>query len=137
MCIFSNKIESFEIVTLHESGMRYTCEYEIVKKDGKAEISLYGIKYSREEDRRALEKRVLCDEKTVLDVLNKCGVLSWDGFNGPHPKNVLDGKMFNLKAAVNGDKQIYATGSQNFPRHYRDLTDWLYEILHKEDETKQ
>lgn len=122
-------IVSFEIVTLHTSGMRHVTEYEIVQKDGQAEVSQYAIRFSKEEDRRLLEKRAVCSIADILKLLNDCRLLSWDGFNGPHPKNVLDGTMFTLKAVVNGDRKIFAEGSQNFPRHYRDFTDGLYEIL--------
>ena len=39
----SKKIESFTIVTLRETGMRGSTEYEIVMKDDKAEVSFYWI----------------------------------------------------------------------------------------------
>ncbi|MBQ7542126.1 MAG: hypothetical protein IJT44_07545 [Clostridia bacterium] len=123
------EIVSFEIVTLHTSGMRYTGETEIVMKDGKAEVSQYGIRYSQNKDRRVLEKRAVCDEPKVLKLLNDCKLLSWDGFNGPHPKHVLDGTMFTLNAIVNGNQKIHASGSQSFPKHYRDFTDGLYNIF--------
>ena len=130
MGLFNNRIESFEIVTLHTSGMRHVCEYEIVMKDCNAEVSLYDLKFSQDkDDRRVLRKRAVCDEEKILKLLNACSLLSWNGFHGKHPKGVLDGTMFNLKASVNGGTQIYADGSQNFPRHYRDFTDALYEIL--------
>ena len=42
------EIVSFEIVTLHMSGMRYTGEIEIVMKDGKAEVWQYSMsKYGK------------------------------------------------------------------------------------------
>lgn len=129
-------IDSFEIVTLHESAMRYTIEYEVVIKDGEAEVSQYWIRYVKDEDKRQLEKRTVCSVETVLKLFNNCKLLSWDGFDGPHPKGVLDGIMFTLKATVNGNKKIYATGSQNFPKHYREFKDGLYDILNsKKDNT--
>ncbi len=121
----SGKIVSFDTVTLRESGMRYVIEYEILMKADHAEVSRYGIRFARNEDQRILEKRAVCSTDTVLELLNKCRILSWDGFNGPHPKNVKDGIMFTLKATVNEGKKIYATGSQNFPKHYRDFRDGL------------
>ena len=126
----SDRIATFEVVTLRVSTMRYVAEYEIVMKDGKAEVSRYSIRFTQSEDERVLEKRVTVDEAYALKLLNDCGVLSWDGFHGAHPRGVADGTMFNLRATVNGGTRIYATGSENFPRHYRDLTDGLYEILH-------
>lgn len=123
----SDRIENFEVVTLRVSTMRNVSEYEIVMKDGKAEVSCYSIRFTQSKDERVLEKRVSVDEAEALKLLNDCGVLSWDGFHGSHPRGVTDGTMFNLHATVNGGKKIYATGSQNFPRHYRDLTDGLYD----------
>ena len=42
--VSDGRIVSFDKVTLRESGMRYTVEYEIVTKDGIAEVSLYSIR---------------------------------------------------------------------------------------------
>lgn len=123
------RIVSFEIVTLHISGMRGAYEYEILPKEDKAEVSQYSIRYVEGEDQRVLAQRAHCDKERMLGLLNDCNFLSWDGFYGSHPKGVLDGIMFTLTATVNGDRTVKANGSQNFPRHYRDFTDALYEIL--------
>ena len=76
-----------------------------------------------------LEKQVSVSNAMVLKLLNECKLLSWDGFCGKHPRGVMDGMMFSLNAVVNGDKKIRADGSQNFPKHYWDFTDGLYEML--------
>lgn len=128
-----NKIESFEIVTLHTSGMRFTTEREIVMRDGEAEITEYAIRYNEGETIRVPQAQVTCSAQQVLQLLNDCRLLAWDGFYGPHPKHVLDGTMFRLTATVNGDQTIRANGSQNFPRHYRDFTDGLYALLHPDN----
>ena len=130
--MFGNKnkmIGSFSIVTLRETGMRGSTEYEIVMKDDQAEVSFYWIKYLQGKDSRELDKRAVCSKDTVIRLLNDCDILSWNGFVGKHPKGVLDGKMFTFDAIVDQDEKIYAHGSENFPKHYRDLTDGLYEIL--------
>ena len=123
------KIESFEIITLHTSGMRYSADYEIVMKGDAAEVSQYQIRHRYPENERILEKRVSVSNDTMLTLLNNCKLLSWDGFHGKHPRGVLDGTMFSLNAVVNGGIKIRADGSQNFPKHYRDFTDGLYEML--------
>jgi len=130
MGIFSfNKIKSFETVTLYTCGMRHVSEHEIVSKDGKAEVSLYAVEHSGGEKKLRLIKRAVCDEAAALKILNDCRLLSWDGFYGSHPKGVLDGTMFRMNAKVNGGREIYASGSQNFPRHFWDLSDWLNNVL--------
>lgn len=128
----SDRINTFDMITLRMSGMRFVTEHEIVMRDGKAEVSLYGIRYGQNKDERILEERTVCDQSIVLGLLNDCGLLSWDGFHGSHPKCVKDGIMFTLKAIVNDGKTIYATGSENFPKHFRDFTDGLYKLLKAE-----
>lgn len=126
----NKEIVSFEIITLRESGMRYTVEYEFKQNDGQAEISEYGIRYIQGGgEERVPSRRAVCDTAKVLALLNRCEMLSWNGFNGPHPKDVLDGIMFRLSASVNGGVRIYARGSENFPAHYGDFKDGLYELL--------
>ncbi len=124
------KIDSFETVTLRESGMRCTTEYEIVRKGDAAEVSEYSIRYDGSVDRRVLEARAECPIGDALMILNDCKTGSWDGFHGKHPRGVLDGIMFSFRAGVNGGEVIKADGSQNFPRHYREFRDALYKILH-------
>lgn len=126
------KIDSFEKITLNLSGMRYMTEFELLMKDGKAEVSQYGFKFVPGKDQRVLQKRVTCDAQTALELLNGCNVLSWDGFYGAHPRGVKDGTMFTLKATVNEGKSIYASGSQNFPRNFDEFTDGLHKILSDE-----
>ncbi len=123
------KIDSFEVVTLHESGMRFVHDIEIVMKDGKAEVTQYGFRFEPNGDRRVPEIRAVCGEEIILRLLNACGLLSWNGFHGPHPKDVLDGIMFSLDAKVNGGVEVSAEGSQNFPKGYHEFRSELYEIL--------
>lgn len=123
-------IESFTRITLRTSGMRFTEEYEILMQGEKAQVSQYGIRYNGKADERELLHRALCSPERVLELLNRCQLLKWDGFRGAHPKGVLDGIMFTLTAMVNGEQRIRAEGSENFPKHYREFTDGLYAILH-------
>ncbi len=124
-----SKVTSIEAVTLRLSGMRFIIEYEILTKDGKAEISLYNIRFCDRKDTRILEKRVVCGLDEALKLLCDCRVLSWDGFHGAHPKYVKDGTMFSLDAALNGDVRVRADGSENFPPKFREFTDGLKSML--------
>lgn len=128
-------IESFEIVSLRTFGMRYAAEYEIVMKTNQAEVSEYAIIFMQGKDERRLERRAVVGEDEILNLLNACKVLSWDGFHGKHPVGVKDGTMFSFKATVNGGKTVCADGSQNFPKHYRDFTDALNKMLALGEET--
>ncbi len=127
-------IDSFEMVTLSTRGMRCADDYEIVKKDKTAEVSQYKISYREGKDERILMRRAAVGENDILQMLNNCSILSWDGFHGKHPRGVKDGIMFSFSATVNDGKMIKADGSQNFPKHYRDFTQALHDILSNEIE---
>ena len=127
-----SKIETFSIVTLRESGMRGSTEYEIVMNDDKAEISFYWIKYTQGKDCRELDRRAVCSKDTVIRLFNDCDIMSWNGFAGKHPKGVLDGTMFTFTATVNREEKIYAHGSENFPKHYREFVNGLYGMIRTE-----
>ncbi len=123
------KIVSVEEFVLHESGMRAMQEFEIALEDGQATVSLYGFRFGEGKRTRELERRATCGAEEALNVLNRCGVSSWDGFDGPHPKGVLDGTQFSLRARFNGGLSVSASGSENFPPHYRELMDWIYDLI--------
>lgn len=125
-------IDSFEIITLRESGMRGSVEYEITAgEDGTAKVAFYWLRWNSDagKDERILDKSSVVPASDIVSTLKKCHVGSWNGFDGPHPKHVLDGIMFRFDAIVNGGDKITAKGSQNFPKGYRDLTDALYNWL--------
>ena len=125
----AEKITSFEIVTLRLSGMRFTTEYEIVMKGKESEVTEYEIRYEKNENKRVPERKTVCSADKVLKLLNDCELMAWDGFVGNHPKDVRDGIMFSLKATVNDNRKIYAHGSENFPKHFREFRDGLKALL--------
>lgn len=125
------KAASFETLTLSISGMRAQVEYEIKNLGAEAEVSEYMYYCASEGFERRLEKRATCPAETALAALNDCGVPSWNGFSGKHPRGVLDGEMFRLEAVMDGER-IRADGSQNFPEGFRELRGWLYKTLNGE-----
>ena len=127
-------ITDFELFSLNETTMRASYVYEIVRKGELAEVSLYDIMYINEEDKKQLRNRTVCTAAEIIGMLNSCGVLSWNGFVGNHPRGVSDGKMFRLSAVVNGGLTVSANGSENFPPHYRELIDSLYMILNRNED---
>ena len=98
------QITSFSEIRLKVSGMRLTEVYEILCCGDDAEVSQYWLSYKNHEDNYNLQKHVTVPAADVIDVLNQCGILKWDGFRGKNPPN-------------------------NFPKHYRDFTDVLYRML--------
>lgn len=122
-------VDSVESMTLTLHGMRGTNIYEITEKDGKTELCRFTRVYSNGKDVRRLEKSVICDTESFVELVNNCGIISWDGFHGKHPKNVRDGIMFDFSATVNGGQKIHADGSENFPKGYREFVCELDKIL--------
>lgn len=122
-------VTSLESLTLHLSGMRVTEEYEILPSEGGYTLSRYEMVYGEGTAKRRLTDSAACSSEEVLALLNDCQVMKWDGFDGPHPKGVLDGTMFRFDACVNDGKSIQAQGSQNFPKHFHDFEQGLYALL--------
>ena len=122
-------IESFETVTLRLSGMRGSTVYRIQCEGEESVIGQYTVRYAEGSDTLVpeYEKRVPTEE--VLETFARCGVAKWDGFNGKHPRGVLDGLMFRFEAVVNGGITLNANGSQNFPKGFREFRDYLYGVL--------
>ncbi len=123
------KISSFNKILLRLSGMRVTEEYEIICKENRAELSLYVFYYTNGEEERRLKKRAEPDIERIINLLNNCKVIKWDGFVGKNPPGLLDGTMFRFEAEVNEGMRIYASGSNNFPKHYREFTDCLHNMF--------
>ena len=123
------EIRFFETINLRISGMRVTQEYEILCRGGETEILLYQIFYANGKDERRLEKSAVVKTEEMLETLNSCGFSGWNGFKGEHPKNVSDGDMFRLEAVINDGEKIYAEGSANFPKGYREFVKKLNKLL--------
>ena len=122
------KIEDFTSITISESGSRgFTDEYELLRTEDGARLTLYSgsWKYKDGADREEYVRfRVEGGEdfyKELLELLKTYKVGNWNGFTGSNPKGVLDGKQFTMSGTVNGETRIYATGSNNFPKQYRDF----------------
>ncbi|MBO4500620.1 MAG: hypothetical protein J5760_00155, partial [Clostridia bacterium] len=93
-----SRIDSFEMIKYHMSGMRFIHDYEILPEGEKAVISLYLPNFRRDEEERKLLCRCELPMDKMLDILNQNKIGSWNGFDGPHPRGVLDGIMFRFEA---------------------------------------
>ena len=122
-------LTSFEKITLRVIGMRYDIEYEILNKPPKAVLSLCRISYKDGLNKRVIEKSAVTDTEMMLEIFNLCKIISWDDFHGNHPKDVKDGVMFKFQAEVNEGQTVYAEGSENFPKGYREFVSRLNLIL--------
>ena len=116
-------------MTLTLRGMRGGHVYKFEGEGDVTELRRYREIYSNKETELMLEASVSCSEQTMLDLMNKCGILRWNGFHGKHPKNVKDGIMFSFKASVNDGQTISADGSENFPKGYYEFVRTLNEML--------
>ena len=128
MLFKKERIRNYDEVRYRISGMRGSRDYEIISNDRSAEVSEYAIRYAGEES-RVLERRVLCDNEMMIEIMNVCEVMSWNGFSGKHPIGVTDGEMLDFRALVNDGKIITASGSENFPKHFREFHKEILRIL--------
>jgi len=122
------KIESFERITIRNSGMCGIEDFEAICSESAVEIIHYGV-YYRDGEVRDPREKASCDIESFLELLNRCDVLGWHGFHGERPRGLLDGTTFRMEAVVNGGREIYADGTENFPAGYRDLMDEIYRML--------
>ncbi|MBP5224833.1 MAG: hypothetical protein J6Z38_04550 [Lachnospiraceae bacterium] len=124
------KIDSFESVFWRVSGMRGAREYEIERRGGEAGITEYAMRCASGGGmERQPERQAVCPYDQLLELLNACGVLKWDGFCGKRPAGVLDGQTFTFRAVVNDGEEIRANGSENFPKHFREFCDKVNDLL--------
>lgn len=122
-------VTSVETMTLTLRGMRGGHVYKFEGEGDTTELRRYREAYSGGEDELVLEMSMPCDVQTMVELMNICTILRWDGFHGKHPKNVSDGIMFDFTADVNGGQTIHADGSANFPKGYHEFVRTLDAIL--------
>ena len=122
-------VTSAETMTLTLRGMRGGYVYKFEGESDVTELRRYRETYRSGEDEFVLESSVPCDAQTMIELMNTCGILRWNGFHGKHPKNVSDGIMFRFEATVNGGQEIFADGSENFPKGYREFVRALNSML--------
>ena len=119
-------IVSVREITLTLHGMRGSYVY---KFENQNELRRYREIYRDGEDELVLEASAPCGEPTMIELMNTCGILLWNGFHGKHPKHVKDGIMFRFEASVNGGQPVKADGSENFPKGYHEFVRALDAML--------
>lgn len=73
----------------------------------------------------------------ICQWLSEYKVKRWDGFHGANPIGLRDGTMMTFEAVMSDGERIYAHGSNNFPRHYKDFENKLVELFSREDLVNQ
>ena len=129
MLFTRKRIVSLSRLTLRLSGSRHLVEYEMAVEGDLARFTRYDLRFDAERETRLPRESATRPAAEVVALLNRWGVLRWDGFHGRHPRSVRDGTMFRLDAIVNGDRAIHADGSQRFPRHFFELEDYIETTL--------
>ena len=120
-------VTSAGTMTLTLRGMRGSYVYKF--EGDVTEVRRYREAYRDGEDELVLESTAPCGVQTMIELMNTCGILRWDGFHGKHPRGVKDGTIFTCTATVNGGQTIRAEGSANFPKGYHEFVQALNEML--------
>ena len=128
----------FESFTLSETGMRAAKEaYEAKRTADGVQLSHYfAMSHWSEEKNDYVEERT---DETVIDggeelymylagLTHACDMPGWDGFSGSDP-HVLDGTMFTFRAKLADGTQVYATGSNAYPKRYHAFRQGLSSMI--------
>ncbi len=110
-----DEIRTVENALLRLTGMRFRTEYVITRDGDETELEQYDVLYRNGTDERVRTAGIRIPSSEIVSLVNRCGLSAWDGFDGPHPEDVLDGVMFRFSATVDGTRSIRAEGSENFP----------------------
>ena len=111
--------------------MRGTYGYMVSKRNDAFFLDRYQMYYLNREKEMRIEASKQIEITSFSQELNNLNVGSWNGFDGKRPKNVLDGRMFNLEINFDNDKTLVASGDENYPPHFRELEDYLYYLLNE------
>ncbi len=122
-------VTSIETMTLIRRGMRGGTVLEFVLDGDHTELRCYREVISAGGTTLVPEASVVVEEQVMAELMNRCGILRWDGFHGKHPRRVLDGIVFTFTASVNGGQTVRADGSANFPGGYREFVQALDGML--------
>lgn len=112
------KISTFFVYRI---GEIYYNSYRICMEENGYTVSVS----DRKEKRFAAE-----DAEALMEVIEKYGIESWDGFSGSR-KYVLDGEGFSLEIRFTDGTSVNARGDNAFPEHYFDAIGEIWEILEK------
>ena len=113
---------SYRVTNMRDSRIYI---FNINENEGKYELRRYDDEVLVSTD---MDKN---DINVLKDALVSGHVNKWDGFNKSN-KHVMDGEMFDFESRINGIK-IYATGSNSFPKGYRDFYNKINNIIKKYD----
>lgn len=127
-----SRLEATDFVSFRVSEQGTTAQhdvYEAQRTEDGVRMSHYLAEYSwsYETDDYA-ETRL---EETTVDggealylylagLFRECGVTDWDGFQGSN-SHVLDGKMFSFEATLADGTTVSASGSNAFPKGFREF----------------
>ena len=136
MLFSKEKITDFTKIELKMNGMRGSEIYELICEGESANVTLYELRYNKDGDMRVPLGSAKAGTDDIITLLNECKVIKWDKFSGANPRGVRDGWQFTFSAEVNGGRRLYASGSNNFPKHFRDFTNALNDMIRDQEDTK-
>ena len=121
----SKKVTDFDEIFLTTSpGRGKTTRYIIVCDDDETEISIKVTTSAKGDNGSTISG--VCDTEDMIELLNDCEVLSWDGFDEVDKKS--SGIEFDFEAVING-KEIEAEGRGKYPKNFEDFVEGVEELL--------
>lgn len=98
-------LEEFLSNTVWEGSEEKEIRKSLGKKTGNAELS-----------------------EQINRLFSDCRIADWNGFQGTNP-DVMDGSSMTFSAAFADGTGVFASGTNHFPKHYREFKDGLRELM--------
>lgn len=125
----SKKVTDFdEIYFTTSPGRGKTTRYIITNEGEETKISISVTTSAKDEGGNRSEEGY-CSTEDMIELLNECNVLSWNGYDKKGDKDM----DFRFEGNINGE-EIEAKGKMAYPKNFEDFVDGVEDLCQESDE---
>lgn len=119
----SKKVTDFEEIHFSTSpGRGKSTRYTIINEGDETEITISVS--SSAKGKKSNKEKGSCSTEEMIELLNDCDILSWDGFDEEDEDGTLE---FEFEGTING-KEIEAEGRGAYPKNFEDFIDGVEDL---------
>ena len=125
----SKKVTDFETISFTTSlGRGKTTRYIITNEGEETKISI-SVTTSAKNGSGDRSEEGYCSTEDMIELLNECNVLSWNGYDKKGDKDM----DFRFEGNINGE-EIEAKGKMAYPKNFEDFVDGVEDLCQESDE---